>query len=195
MGIEIILGDICYPKSEAIIIPANTLGIMSNDVQKRIIKDSFKSVSKEIEHYITNNKIEIGDCFTTNAGRLKRRGLKKIYHLVIKRLQSDFTSIYIVESSLVKVFNKLIKDKVKSVSICGIGIDAGDLDKKSVARIIVERCNKYRKVLDIKIIDDNEEFIKECKEIANKLGIFNKEKKDVIVKPSSISVEQDVDAN
>jgi len=189
MGIEIILGDICYPKSEAIIIPANTLGIMSNDVQKRIIKDSFKSVSKEIEHYITNNKIEIGDCFTTNAGRLKRRGLKKIYHLVIKRLQSDFTSIYIVEKSLMDVFKRLIKDKVKSVSICGIGIDGGELDKKSVARIIVERCKRYKDILDIKIIDDNEEFIKECNEIANKLEIFKKEQKDVVSKLPGVSIK------
>ena len=184
---QIILGDICYPKSEAVIIPANSLGIMSNTVQKKIIKDGSVKITKEIKEFITNNKVEIGKIFTTGSGRLKRRGLKKIYHVVIKRLQSDFTSVFIVERALNEVFKKIKADKVKSVSLCGLGIDPGDLDAKSIARITVEICKKYKNHLEIKIIDNNVEFIKECNNFAVDLGILNKGKKDVSIKPISVS--------
>jgi O-acetyl-ADP-ribose deacetylase (regulator of RNase III) len=159
---EIVLGDICYPKSETMIIPANSIGIMSTPLQKRVVKAGFNYITKEIKGYITNNKVEVGGIFTTGPGKMKRRGLKKIYYIAIKRLQSDFTSVYIVEKALNDVFKRLVADEVKSVSLCGVGIDPGDLDKKSIARITVDVCNKYKSKLDIKIIDDNEEFIKEC---------------------------------
>ena len=172
------LGDICYPKSDVIIIPANSYGIMSSPIQKRVIKSGLSGITKEIKEYITNNKIEMGDTIITGPGRLNRRGLKKIYHVVIKKLQSDFTSVYIVENALNKVFKRLIRDKVESIAICWIGIDSGDLDKKSIARITVEICNKYKKNMEIKIIDENEEFVKECNNFVEKY-LTKKEKKEL----------------
>ena len=160
-GIEVILGDVCYPKSEALIIPANSKGIMNRDLPSNIIKDGFAGISKEVKAIVSNNNIEVGQCFSTGAGRLKRRGLKKIYHTVIKRLQSDFTSLYIVNNALNNVLGTVVRDKMKSVAVCGLGIDDGNLDKKSVARITVEICKRYSKKIKIKIIDSNEEFIRE----------------------------------
>ena len=43
--IEVVLGDVCYPKSEALIIPANTKGVMSRGVPGRIVKDGLSSIS------------------------------------------------------------------------------------------------------------------------------------------------------
>ena len=159
--IKVIIGDICYPKSEALIIPANTKGIMSNGIPKRIIKDGHIGIFKEVKLFVTNNKIEVGQCFFTGSGRLKRRGCKKLYHAVIKRLQSDFTSIYNVRLALENALKAAVKDKIKSITVCGLGIENGDLDKKTIARITVEICNKYKKRIEIKIIDNSEEFIKE----------------------------------
>lgn len=158
---EIILGDICYPKSEALVIPANSKGIMSKGIPRRIIEYGLSRITKEIKGIITKNNIEVGDYFVTGPGKFKRRGLKKIYHTVIKRVQDDFTSIYIVEKALKRVMKALVEDKVKSVAICGIGIDDGELDRKTIARITMEVCNIYDKIMEIKIIDDREEFIKE----------------------------------
>ncbi len=161
MVIQAILGDICYPKSEALIIPANTKGIMSKGVPARIVKDGLSGISKEVKQFITNNKIEIGCCFSTGPGRLKRRGLKRIYHVVIKRLQSDFSSIYIIDKALDNALQRVINDGIKTVTICGLGIDEGNLDAKTIARITAETCNRYNRKIEIKIIDDNKEFIKE----------------------------------
>lgn len=161
MKIKVILGDICYPKAESIIIPANSKGIMTKGKSAHIIKDGFKVIEKEAKKITEQSKIEVGNCFSTGPGNLRRRGIKKIYHAVIKRLQSDFTSVYIVDKAIDASIKKAILDRMSSVSICGIGIEMGDLDKKTVARITVDKINQYRDKINIKIIDDNEEFINE----------------------------------
>ena len=168
--IRVALGDICYPKSEALIIPANTKGIMSIGVAARVLKAGLTAISKETKQFITNNRIEIGDCFTTGPGRLNRRGVKIIYHSVIKRLQSDFSSIYIINKALDNVLQEVISDGYKSVAICGLGIDEGNLDPKTIARITVENCNRYNSEIEIKVIDDNEEFIKEVNNFIKELN-------------------------
>ena len=164
-GLKVVLGNICYPKSEALIIPANAKGNMSRHIPARIVKDGLTGISKEAEAFVTKNKVEVGQCFSTGSGRLSRRGLKKIYHVVIKRLQSDFTSIHIVNDGLKSALDLVIKDGMASVAICGLGIRDGNLDKRTIARIIVDNCKKYSDKIEIKIIDDNEEFVKEVKNL------------------------------
>ena len=158
-AIKVVLGDICYPKSEALIIEANTKGTMSTDVPYRIAKAGLGSIFKESKEYTNKNIVKIEQVFSTGPGRLNRRGVKKIYHAVIKNLQSDFTSIYIVRNALENTFKEILKDKMKSVTLGGIGLDC--LSKRTVATIIIETCNKYRNKIEIKIIDNDEEFITE----------------------------------
>ena len=50
---------------------------------------------------------------------------------------------------------------MKSVAVCGLGIEGGDLDPTTVARITVDVCSRYDDRIEIKIIDNNEEFIRE----------------------------------
>ena len=69
--------------------------------------------------------------------------------------------IYIINKALKTVLQKVVGDGYKSVAICGLGIDEGNLDPKTVARITAEICNKYDSNIEIKIIDDDENFIKE----------------------------------
>jgi len=120
---------------------------------------------KRSEEVVSKNKFDLGDCFSTDSGRLKRRGAKKIYHCIIRRYPNDFTSIYVVQKALSRVFEQITRDKVNSVAICGIGIEPGSLDKRVVARVMLQICEKYKNRLDIKIIDDNSEFIDEINNI------------------------------
>ena len=158
---KIVLGDICYPKSDSLIIPGNTIGSMLRGRQLRIAKDGLGGLVKEAKQVASDSKLKPGDCFTTGPGRLNRRGLKKIYHAVIKRLQSDYTSIYTIRESLQFALQKAIKDGMKSISICGIGIEAGEIDKKSVAIVTWDICSRYDDKIEIKIIDEDVDFIKE----------------------------------
>ncbi|MHA1469084.1 MAG: macro domain-containing protein [Candidatus Asgardarchaeia archaeon] len=158
---KIILGNICYPKSEALIIPANAMGVMGRGRAAKIVKDGLTGISKEARAFALDNEIELGECFCTGSGRLNRRGLKRIYHAVIKRLQSDFSSIYIVERALDNTLSAIVADNIETATICGLGIEPGGLDKKSVARATMEACYKFKEKIELKIIDENEEFINE----------------------------------
>ena len=158
---KIIAGDICYPKSQALIIPGNTKGSMTKGRAFRVSKAGLGSIAKEARLFTTNNKVEIGDCFITEPGRLKRRGLKKIYHAVIKRLQSDFTSVHIIREALYNSLRAVVDSKMESVTICGLGIGLGELDPTTVARITFEQITKFKDIIEIKVIDENQEFIEE----------------------------------
>ena len=160
---KIILGNPAYPKSEALILPANGAGVMNKGVQSKIIKDGWKMIADEAKKVTNENKYEIGDCFTTGPGRLKRRGTKKIYHAVIRNLPNDFLTIDSIRKALSNTLKKTIKDKMSSVTVCGLGINQGELDKTTAARIIVETCDRYRDKIEIKIMDEDVEFINEAK--------------------------------
>ena len=58
---KIILGDICYPKSDALVIPANAMGSMTRGRPARIIKDGLGGISKEAKEVTSKQKIEVGD--------------------------------------------------------------------------------------------------------------------------------------
>ncbi len=164
-NIKVVLGDICYPKSEALIIPGNTKGITNRGILDKIVKYEWRVIRQQLKEITTENKIEIGDILTTDPGKFKRRGVIKVYHCIIKRLISDYTSLNIVENVVNKVFKQVIDDYMNSVTICGIGIEPGDLDPRSVARITCEICNKHKYNIKILIIDNNVEFIEECNKI------------------------------
>jgi len=161
--IDIILGDITYPKSESLIIPANLSGIMNRGVQKRIVKEGWKIIEKEAKENVKKGNLELGDYFVTEPGRLKRRGVKKIYHSIIKRFPSDFTSVNIVNKALLNVFRGVIKDKNSSVTICSIGTEPGELDKTIIAKIMIRICEKFKSEIKIKIMDEDEEFINDIR--------------------------------
>ena len=156
-----IIGDICYPKSKAVILPDDSLGTMQIIINSRVSDVGFGLIVKESKKILENKKVELGGCFVTYPGRLKRRGVEKIYHVVIKKMQSDFTSLYIIQKGVENAFKQVVRDKVEEVSICGIGIGPGELDPLSVAGIIVDICKRYNHKVKIKIIDNNEIFINE----------------------------------
>jgi O-acetyl-ADP-ribose deacetylase (regulator of RNase III) len=165
MTVEVKLGDIAYPKSEAMIIPSNTVGLMTRGIALRVLKDSLGTVRKEAKAIAKERELKVGECFKTPPGRLKRRGLKEMYHAVIKRFPNDMTTIKIVADCLEHTLKQVIKDKHKSVSICGLGIEEGDVEKIIVARIFYLTCNKYSDKIGIKIIDSDKRFISELEKL------------------------------
>ena len=158
-----LIGDICMPKTEAIIVPDDGVGTLRSILGPRGASVALGGILKESRKYLRENKVELGDCFVTGPGRLLKRRVKKVYHVVIKLLKSDYTSLYYVEKGVDNAFKKVIQDKMQSVAICGLGIDQGDLDPISVAGLFFNICTKYNSKIKIKIIDTNEEFINEIK--------------------------------
>lgn len=187
--IIVILGDIAYPKSQALIIPGNIAGLMTEKTQKRIVKDGWQGIAKQAKLKVKSEKLALGGFFTTGPGRLKRRGVKKIYHAVIKGVPSDFTSITIVNTALRKVLTQAVKDGMLSATVCGMGIDRNSIITPSIARVIVDVVTKFKNKMEIKIIDDDIEFIEEVRYCVEK-GCKNEH-----VKQTSASPKQRLDSN
>ena len=102
------------------IIPGNTVGLMTRGIAARILKDSLGTVRKEAKKVAKETEPEVGQCFKTVPGRLKRRGLKEMYHAVIKRFPNDMTTIKIVADSLDYTLQRVIEDGYQTVSVCPI---------------------------------------------------------------------------
>ena len=166
---KVILGDICYPKAESLIIPANTKGIMSDSISARISKVGLGSISKEAKQIASETIIDLTDCIVTGSGRLNRRGVKKIYHSVIKKLQSDFTSIYTIREALKKALQEVVNNRHKSVAVSALGSGIGGIDYKILAGTIVGVCRKFDDIIEIKIINDDKLFIDEVEDILGKI--------------------------
>ena len=159
--LKIVLGDICYPKSDVLLLPSDSKGLMNRGRAKMIAKAGGPTLLAEIKEVISERDYKVGDYFVTGPARLKRRGVKEIYHCIIKRFPTDFTSLTIVSKILKKVLTDLSKSDIKRITVCGMGIEDGDLDKRSVARVTYETCKMFEPELDIKIMDNNKEFVKE----------------------------------
>ena len=125
-----------------------------------IVKEGWGKVAKEVKKIVENKKFDLGDCFSTDSGRLKRRKCYSIYYGVIQKYPNDLTSIHIIRLALSKCLDQVVQDKIHSVSICNFASGQNHLNVESIARITVEECLKYDYKLDIKIVDTNKEFIK-----------------------------------
>ena len=165
--IKIMVGPIAYPKAEALIVAANQSGLMTRGQVLSLVEDGGSLVAKEAKATVEALKPKIGDCFVTTGGRLRKRGLKRLYHAVIKRCPCDLTSITAVTSAIDTAVYKAVTDKNRTITICGIGTENGELDISTVSRIILSTCEKYTGII-FKIIDSNEEFIKEISKMAGK---------------------------
>lgn len=163
-NIKVIKGSIVYPKSEALIIPANQSGLMTRGDLAMLVEDGGSVIAKEAKKAAQDGNVKIGDCFVTGVGRLRKRGVKKLYHAVIKRYPSDLTNITAVTDAINNAVHKTAVDGNSSVTICGIGIDKGELDIFIVSRIIISTCEKYSGIL-FRIIDNNKEFIDEVNRV------------------------------
>lgn len=168
-NLEIIKGDICYPKYEALIIPANASGLMTKGIPYRISRATLSGVPKEVKKIIKNNDVEVGTCFQTYPGRMNRRKVKQIYHAVIKRVPNDFTTLKVIKDCLNYSLNKVIQDGYERVTICSLGLEDGYLDEYSLAQLFFFDCSKYLNELTIKILDDNENFINHLKDFYENL--------------------------
>jgi O-acetyl-ADP-ribose deacetylase (regulator of RNase III) len=160
MKIEI--GDIARPKCKNIMIPANTKGLMNRGVLSYLSQESIQGlqgIGPLLGEYLSKNPCKVGDVAVTGAGGLRRRGVRTIYHLMIKRLPADYVSIDTIRRTLEKCCSKVIKDKVRYVTLCGLGIEKGDLDVETVAMVTLSTLKQYESLVDFKILDKNENFI------------------------------------
>ena len=156
---KVILGDIVYPKSEAMVIPINSVGIMSKGLLSRVITDGSKKIEKEVKIAISESEMQVGSQFSTDSGRLKRRKCKRIYFGVVRRYPNDLTSTHDISKALEACLKSVVEDGYKSVAVSNFGSEQGQINTHAIAMITIEECLKIDHKIDIKIIDKDKEFV------------------------------------
>jgi len=149
-------GDITYPKSEVLVCPCNLCGILNKNYSAKIIKSGgnlYKNIKKEIK----KNDFKVGDCFSTGAYQLRRRSVKNIYSTILSRYPNDFIKIDNLTLCLNNIFKEALKNDIQSIAIPPLGTD--NLEYEFVAINMLKICKNYQRVMDIKIISDDLDFI------------------------------------
>lgn len=162
MTLKVGVGDITKVRDiEVIVNAANGIGVMGRGVAGAIAASGGKDLESFAKEYCQKHgPIEEGKCYKTDAGLLKRRGVKEIYHAVTMKFPGRPSSVEIVTKALRSTLAEAMISGVKSIAIPGLGTGIGGLDKTQVAHRMAAIIEPYRGQMDVVVIDRSEEFIK-----------------------------------
>ena len=157
------IGDITEVKTEVICSAANGVAVMGAGVAGAIRNACGDEMQVEAKNICKKNgsPIEAGNCYITSAGKLVENGIKYVYHIVTMTYPGGQTSLKIISDAWREALRKAIVNKIKSISVTGLGIGIGHLDFESVARDMVNIAKQYAFTNDIDIyfIDRDKNFI------------------------------------
>jgi len=161
--IKVIYGDITKLRDIDIVVSAaNGIGVAGAGVAGAIARSMGDKAAKEVREYCkTNGPFKAGTSYRTDAGLLKRIGVKEIYHAVTMNYPGTPTSVEIVESALRSVMIEAILAGAKSIAIPGLGTGIGGLDKTQVAQRMAGILRSYRGQIEITVVDRNSDFIEQ----------------------------------
>lgn len=161
MGLKVGVGDITKVRDVDVIVnAANGIGVMGTGVAGAIAASGGEKFKTEVREYAkANGPFKEGKCYKTDAGLLKRRGVKEIYHAVTMEFPGRPSSIEIVTKALRASLAEAMMSGVKSIAIPGLGTGIGGLDKTQVAQRMAAIIEPYRGQMDIIVVDRSTEFI------------------------------------
>ena len=161
------IGNIIKAGTEAIVSAANGVGIMGRGVAGAISIAGGTSISKEAKDKCKSNgkPFEPGEVYSTGPGKLREKGIRKIYHAVTMKFPGGITSLYFINIVMKSIIEQAIRDKIKSIAIPGLGTGIGRLNKDSVALIMIKVAKDYDHLINICFVDYDENFIDILKEL------------------------------
>lgn len=150
---------------EVIVNAANGIGVMGAGLAGALAKAGGEMLSKTAKtHCDEFGPFNAGTCYRTDAGLLKRRGVKEIYHAVTMKFPGGMTSLQIVEDALQSVMKEAMAQGVRSIAVPGLGIGIGRLDRTVVAQRMASILELYNGLMEILVVDRNELFISDFKD-------------------------------
>lgn len=167
--IKIFVGDISKPKTEAIVNPSNKYGLMSRGISLVLSDYAGKVIEREAKELIkkNNSPFEIGKFYITGSSRLKRRGIKKIYHAVISDFPGGLVSLDAISKSMKSILEFAKNDDINSIAFPALGSGLGELPKEIIIPLMADILLSYNNILDISVVDANEDFVEQFKKRVN----------------------------
>jgi O-acetyl-ADP-ribose deacetylase (regulator of RNase III) len=165
------IGDITDVKKDdeldAIVNSSNSMGIMNGGVSGAIKKSAGDKIVDQTKTFCKMHKLSEGDCYSTDACKLKKKGIKKIYHAVIMFTPNGRTSLHTISACMTNILDMSVKDKMTSIAFTGLGSGYGGLVKDSVAAAMINIAQEYNSRINIYFIDTDEIFMRALKRKVN----------------------------
>ena len=158
--INIVFGEITKPKCDTIINFTNKYCIPHSYSSKKILDFGGPTLAKDIEKQLKQmSKIKIGDSYFTCPGRLNRRGIRQICHVVIMDYCNSFVNINTFENIFDTVFSIMQKLENNSVGVCCDSFYSSGIDMDLLVSLVANKLMKSKLDFDLSIIDEDKEFI------------------------------------
>ena len=171
--ISLIVGDITLPKCDTIINPTNKYGIATTQCSKSIIDYAGENLEKEIEATteLLKGKLLVGDFFVTKPYRLKRRGVKKIYHYILTEYPDGLFSISRLKEKLSLLVKDSFKNNTESIAIPPYGFYQIGIEKSIIEIIMLDIIREFINKGNLSVIDSDRDFIKRLQSVLEKSKI------------------------
>lgn len=138
-------GDITKEACDAIVNPANSLGIMGGGVALAIKKAGGEEIEKEARK---KAPIPLGKAVATRAGKLK---CKFVIHAPTMERPAEKIPLENVKLATKAALSLAKKLGVKSIAFPGMGTGVGGIKPEDAAKAMVEECKKFED-LEIRLI-------------------------------------------
>lgn len=159
---KVILGDITKVQDTDVIVnAANGIGVMGAGVAGAIARSGGDLLRENVKKVVEESgPFDVGDLYISDAGLLKRRGVKFVYHAVTMKFPGGQTSLGTIGDLLRKVIETAISTGQKSIAFGGLGCGIGKLSKTEVAKRMAHISQDYNGKINITVVDTSEEFVK-----------------------------------
>lgn len=156
-------GDITEEECDAIVNPANSLGIMGGGVALAIKKKGGEDIEKEATE---KSPIKVGEAIVTKAGKLKCKYIIHAPTMEKPGMKIPLRNVRLAVKAALKLAKKL---GVKTIAFPGMGTGVGGVSYEDAAKVMVEEFKKFEN-MEIRVIAFDEDLYKTFKKIVEENG-------------------------
>jgi O-acetyl-ADP-ribose deacetylase (regulator of RNase III) len=143
--IDIKKGDITQEECDAIVNPANSLGLMGGGVALAIKIKGGKEIEKEA---MEKAPIPVGKAIFTQAGKLKCKYVIHSPTMEKPAQKIPLENVGLATKAALELARKL---KIKSIAFPGMGTGVGGIKVGDASRVMIEECKKFED-LEIRLV-------------------------------------------
>ncbi|MEM5791026.1 MAG: macro domain-containing protein [Candidatus Aenigmatarchaeota archaeon] len=154
-------GDITEEECDAIVNPANSLGIMGGGVALAIKKKGGEEIEREAR---AKAPIKVGEAIATKSGKLK---CKYIIHSPTMEKPAQKITLENVKLATRAALELARKMNLKSIAFPGMGTGVGGISYEDAAKIMIEECKKFKE-MEIRLIAFNEALYESFRKFVEK---------------------------
>ena len=146
---------------DGIMNAANSVGPMGAGIAGAIRRYGGDEIESDAFKVCAVANPTAGEAYSTIAGQLKEKGIKRIIHAVTMKRPGSHSSLEIVEKAFSSALALAKAEKITCIGCTALGTGIGQLPKDKVAEIMV-RIGNATTDINIVIMDFDTVFINAC---------------------------------